>query len=277
MSSSAWGASFGAASLSAMEVYDEVLVPSLFTPWARLLVDGLELEPGDSVLDVACGPGSVTRLEAAAVGGHGRVTGVDLSPSMLAIARAKPAEPGAAAIEYFEAPADRLPVPDESFDAATCQQGLQFFPDRAAALAELRRALRPGGRIGVALWAEIEQAPLFAALEAAIREAAGDELADRYRGGPWGLASADELRRLLEQAGFDDVRVTRESLPFVIEGGAARLVSTLAASGIAAELEAMSAAEKQRLADAVARNVEVVASDGTLHSEAAANLAFARR
>jgi SAM-dependent methyltransferase len=226
---------------------------------------------------VACGPGSVARLEAAAVGPHGRVTGVDLSPSMLAIARAKPVAPDAAPIEYLEAPAGELPVADESFDAATCQQGLQFFPDRHAALAEMRRALRPGGRVGIALWADIEETPLFSALERAIREVAGDDLADRYRGGPWGLSGADDLRELLEQAGFSGVRVTHQSLPFVIEGGANRLVSTLAASGIASELDALSPTQQQRLRDAVARNVEVVTVEGALQSEASANVAFAHR
>ncbi len=91
-----------------------------------------------------------------------------------------------AAVEYLEAP-DRLPVPDASFDVVACQQGLQFFPDRPAALAEMRRPLRTGGRIGVAVWKRIEESPPFAVLAEAIRQVAGDTLADRYAGGPWGL------------------------------------------------------------------------------------------
>src|SRR5258707_137102 len=73
-SSTSWGASFGSAGLGAMQVYDDVLVPTLFTPWARRLLDELDLEAGEAVLDVACGPGSVTRLAAVAVGPRGRVT-----------------------------------------------------------------------------------------------------------------------------------------------------------------------------------------------------------
>lgn len=79
MTSSAWAASFEAADISAMQIYEDVLVPRLFTPWARLLLDALDLRPGEAVLDVACGPGSVTRLAAVEVGPGGRVTGVDLS------------------------------------------------------------------------------------------------------------------------------------------------------------------------------------------------------
>ena len=148
----------------------------------------------------------MTTLAAVEVGPGGRVTGIDYSRAMLAIGQAKPVAPDAAPIEYHQAPADRLPVADADFDVAICQQGLQFFPDRAAALAEMRGALRPGGRVGIAVWAAIEQAPPFAALEDAIREVAGDELADRYRGGPWGMPDADQLRELLEESGFDEIR-----------------------------------------------------------------------
>ena len=134
-----------------MQVYDDVLVPRLFVPWAQVLLDALDPQPGEAVLDVACGPGSVTRLAAERVGTSGRVTGCDLSPAMLELARAKPVDAAAAPIEYLEAAADDLPVPEENFDFALCQQGLQFFPDRAAALLELHRALRPHGRLGVAV------------------------------------------------------------------------------------------------------------------------------
>jgi ubiquinone/menaquinone biosynthesis C-methylase UbiE len=61
---------------------------------------------------------------------------------------------------YAEVMVDGLPVAHVSFDVATCQQGLQFFPDQLAALAEMRRALRPGGRIGVAVWKRVEECPL---------------------------------------------------------------------------------------------------------------------
>jgi ubiquinone/menaquinone biosynthesis C-methylase UbiE len=165
-----------------------------------VLLDHLGLQPGEAILDVACGPGSVTRPAAIEVGPAGRVTGVDVSPAMLAIARAKPALPGAGAIEYRCAPADRLPLADAEFDVAACQQGLQFFQSPTAALAELFRVVRAGGRIAIAVWAEIEQSPAFAALEAAVREVAGDELADRYRAGPRGMPDAGQLRELLEHA-----------------------------------------------------------------------------
>jgi ubiquinone/menaquinone biosynthesis C-methylase UbiE len=272
MTPSAWAASFEAAEISAMQIYEDVLVPRLFTPWARLLLDGLHLRSGEAVLDVACGPGSVTRLAAIAVGPGGQVTGVDLSPAMLAIAQAKPVLSNAAPIDYYEAAAEQLPVADADFDVAVCQHGLQFFSNRAAALAEMLRALRAGGRVGIAVWAEIERAPPFAALADAVREVAGDELADRYRSGPWGMPDADQLRELLEGSGFDDVRVTRHALPLTFECSA-QLVATLAASAIAADLDALSAQRQEQLAQALERRVAV---EDPLRAKAVANLAFAR-
>jgi ubiquinone/menaquinone biosynthesis C-methylase UbiE len=273
MTSVAWAASFEAADISAMQIYEDVLVPRLFTPWARLLLDRLDLRPGEAVLDVACGPGSVTRLAAIEVGRCGRVTGIDLSRAMLTIAQAKPVVPCAAGIDYQEAPADRLPVADADFDAAICQQGLQFFADPAAALAEMRRALRAGGRLGIAVWAGIEEAPPFAALEDAIREVAGAELADRYRDGPWGMPDADQLRKLLEKSGFEEVRVTRNTLPLNFES-ARQLGSTLSASAIAADLDALSAQRRAQLNEVLELRVAV---DGALHAQAVSHVAFACR
>jgi ubiquinone/menaquinone biosynthesis C-methylase UbiE len=89
-----WRAAFGAMSGSGIETYDELMVPRMFEPWGRLLVDQLEITADEPVLDVACGPGSVARLAAARVGSGGRVVGYDLSAAMLAAARAKP--PGTA-------------------------------------------------------------------------------------------------------------------------------------------------------------------------------------
>src|ERR1700689_2296910 len=130
MSGARWSESFGAVAQSSMHVYESVMVPRMFTPWAELLLDELDLDHGEAVLDVACGPGSVTRLAAAAVGPRGRGTGCDLSPAMPGIARGNQPAAASAPIDYHEAPADRLPVADAAYDVAVCQQGLQFFADR---------------------------------------------------------------------------------------------------------------------------------------------------
>jgi SAM-dependent methyltransferase len=94
-----WGSAFAAAPSDAMAVYDDVLVPRLFAPWADLLLDLLTVRPGECLLDVACGPGSIPSL-AARLGPGGAVTGCDLSPAMLDLAAAKGGPAGGASIEY---------------------------------------------------------------------------------------------------------------------------------------------------------------------------------
>src|SRR2546425_3864812 len=128
------GTVFGCFSIgSVAATYDEIYVPRIFIPWARLLLERADLTPGESVLDVATGPGTVARLAAEQVGPRGQVVGTDISAAMIGIAQAKAVAGEAAAIEYLVAPAAPLPVADGSFDVVSCQQGLQFFPDRPAA------------------------------------------------------------------------------------------------------------------------------------------------
>src|SRR5207249_9974538 len=103
------------------------------------------------VWEVACGTGVVTRAAAKRVGPSGHVVGVDLNPGMLAVARSLPA-PAGAPIEWFERSALDLRLPDSSFDAVLCQQGLQFFPDKSLALREMRRVLVRGGRLALSVW-----------------------------------------------------------------------------------------------------------------------------
>ena len=135
----------------AAELYERYVARYILAPWAPLLVDGARLAEGERVLDVACGTGVVTRAAAKRVGPSGHVVGVDLNPGMLAVARSLPA-PAGAPIEWIERSALDLRLPDASFDAVLCQQGLQFFPDKALALRNMRRVLKHGGRLALSVW-----------------------------------------------------------------------------------------------------------------------------
>jgi ubiquinone/menaquinone biosynthesis C-methylase UbiE len=162
---------------SVPKAYNEFFVPRLFEPWAKVLLEGADLRRGESVLDVATGPGTVARLAAVRLGAEGRVVATDIAQPMLDIAKAK-APPGGAPIEYLNSPAAPLAAATGAFDAVLCQQGLQFFPDRPAALREMRRVLKPGGRAAIAVWAELDRNQIFAAFHAALRATAPDALAD---------------------------------------------------------------------------------------------------
>jgi ubiquinone/menaquinone biosynthesis C-methylase UbiE len=272
-----WSASFASASTNALSFYDEIMVPRMFEPWAELLLDQMQLRSGHTVLDVACGPGTVTRRAALRVGTTGSVTGCDLSPAMLDLARAKIAVDTGALIHYRQCPADALSVADQSFDVVTCQQGLQFFPDRPVALAEMRRALRPSGTLGIAVWADIKDCPPFAALADALRHVLGDDVADNYEGGPWGFGDAESLARLVSDSGFVNVEVRRHELPLLFEGGPAQLMLTLHAASVATLLAELPEADISALAVAVEEAARPFTVDGVVRSHATSNVLTANR
>jgi arsenite methyltransferase len=108
------------------------------------------LEPGERVLDLGSGAGTDSLVAAQMVGPDGHVTGIDMTPEMLAKARAAAEEMGARNVEFLEAEAEKLPFPDGSFDVVISNGVIDLIPDKDAVFAELFRVLRPGGRIQVA-------------------------------------------------------------------------------------------------------------------------------
>ncbi len=251
-SGSQWSAQFAGANVDAMRVYDAILA-RLFTPWAHDLIERVAPSAGCTALDVACGPGTVALLLAARVGPGGRVLAADISPAMLAIARAKPVDPAAAPIDWIEAPAAPIPLPDASVDLVTCQQGLQFFPDKVGALTEMRRVLRPGGRAGVAVWTQVED-QIFRFLPQAMAKVVSSELATRYLG-PF-LLGGDDAAAHARAAGFSNVHLEKVTLPAVMPGAGQSLFNTLAAAGIAPDIAALDDATRDALRAEVVRLTE---------------------
>jgi SAM-dependent methyltransferase len=272
-----WSAAFASAGFDTMVVYNEILVPRLFAPWAEVLLDEVGVAPGASVLDVGCGPGTVARRAATRVGPSGRVTGCDVSPAMLAVATANRPLDGAADITYLQCPADHLAVADGAFEVVVCQQALQFFPDRAAALAEMRRALPAGGRAGVSVWCPIEESPPFEAMASGLGKILGRETEAAYRGGPWGLTDPDELGGLLADAGFSDVRVTRHILPVEFDGGPAQMAASLAVASVGPQVAALDEQGRARLVDAIGAALGPSPHPGRVRSETATWIARATR
>ena len=219
----------------------EVAVTVFMAPFADLAVAAARIVPGSVVLDLACGTGVVARKLAATVGPAGRVCGTDLNPAMLAVA----AEIGPGTIEWSQAPADSQPYPDSTFDAVVCQQGLQFFPDQVAALREVGRVLRPGGRLAVTVWAAPAHSPYFAAQRAGVLAAIGDAGLASIRAAmpddPAGLlaqwASAAGLTavettiveatvRLPDLAAFVDLQVTSTPWGALLQAAGAEAIQT---------------------------------------------------
>jgi SAM-dependent methyltransferase len=197
----------GFARASIPEGYERFMLRQLFEPWAAELAGRAELRSGWSVLDVASGPGPVARLAAAAVGPAGRVVASDISAPMLALAAAGPTSDEWAALEFLQCPASAIDVPDDTFDAVLCQHGLQFFPDRPAAVREMRRVARPGGIVLASTWAAERPLGLFGPMGETLAELGLTEPyprafdPDSYRLG------AAELGELLRACGLRDVQV----------------------------------------------------------------------
>jgi arsenite methyltransferase len=114
-------------------------------PWALG-----RLAPGERVLDLGSGAGTDSLIAAQMVGAQGQVTGVDMTPEMLARARAAAAEMDASNVQFVEAEAERLPFPDESFDVVISNGVIDLIPDKDAVFTELFRVLTPGGRLQIA-------------------------------------------------------------------------------------------------------------------------------
>jgi SAM-dependent methyltransferase len=253
-----WSSAFATASTGGMQTYEDVLVGPVFLPWGELLLDRLELSSGEHLLDVATGPGTVARIASSRLGPDGYVLATDLSDAMLEIAIAKGGVPGGARVEYRNSPAEPLDAPASAFDVACCQHGLQFFPDRGGALSEMHRALRSGGRLGLAVWAGIELCPPMASVRNAVRDVMGADAAKRYADGPWGLHDPGLLAELVTDTGFSDVSVEEVQRTVTFEDGARRLDRSLAASGLAPEVSGLPGAERAALRRAIADNLSAV-------------------
>ncbi len=191
----------GQVTRNAAEVYQEFFVPALFEQWAGRVAHAAQLQPGQRVLDVACGTGVLAREAARRVGSAGSVTGIDINDGMLAVAQRT-----APKIAWKHGAAEQLPFETGSFDAVVSQFGLMFFDDRHAALGQMARVLRPRGCMAVAVWASLDETPGYAAMTALLRRLFGEAAANALRA-PYALGDPTTLAPLLSDIGVTDVRI----------------------------------------------------------------------
>jgi len=185
--------------------YERYFVPAIGAPLAADLVRAAALSPGHRVLDVACGTGIVARLASQQTDAIGTIAGLDVNPGMVAVAHSS--TPSDVAIKWYEASANEMPLPDESFDVVLCQMGLQFMPDKRAALKEIWRVLAPGGRLILNVPGPTPR-PL-AIMEEALESHIGAEAAGFVKQ-VFSLNDIEEIENLMNTAGFFDVSVRSE-------------------------------------------------------------------
>ncbi|MGC1549220.1 MAG: methyltransferase domain-containing protein [Rhodanobacter sp.] len=191
------------------EAYEAALVPGLIAPWAEVIASEAQIEAGMRVIDVACGSGVATRYAARLCGMSGKATGVDIDLGMIEVARTV-ATSDNLPTEYHYGSASELPFDSESFDAALCLQGLQYFPDQPKAMAELHRVMQPNSRLVVITWSEMQSCKGYWAMISALERRNIDATAMRK---PFALSDPVAMRALAEDAGFKRVAIRTEQRP----------------------------------------------------------------
>jgi ubiquinone/menaquinone biosynthesis C-methylase UbiE len=215
-------------------------------PIGEWMVDALDPQPGQTILELAAGPGETGFLAAERVGPDGRLISTDLSDGMVKAARRGAGARGLTTVECRVMDAQQIELPDASVDAVICRFGLMLAPDPGRALRETRRVLRDGGRLAYAVWGAPDRNPWLTLLVGAVLQSGHAPPGDPFGpGGPFSLSAPAANRELLEAAGFSDVRAEEIggvmrfdgfddywNLQSAVSGPIALLIGTLSAGDV---------------------------------------------
>jgi SAM-dependent methyltransferase len=179
----------------------------------EVLLDRAALHPGDRVLELACGPGGGGLAAAARVMPGGEVVLSDVAEEMTAIAAERAAARGITNVRARVLDLEDIDQPDAAYDVVLCREGLMFALDPARAVREIRRVLRPGGRVAVAVWGERARNPWLAVVFDAVSEQIGAPVPPPGIPGPFALDDTNHLRALFDDAGLVDVAITEHTTP----------------------------------------------------------------
>jgi ubiquinone/menaquinone biosynthesis C-methylase UbiE len=182
------------------QMYEDVLVRHIFRPLSKEVLEIAPPQSGDRVLDVACGTGIILREASHQIPELGRLAGIDLNPGMIEVGQ-QLVESSEHNIEWHVTSVESLPFENQEFTLAYCQQGLQFFPDRRAALTEMHRVLQDGGRMVTVTWRDLALHPFISALNDVSIEHAGTPMLAE----PFSLGNTAEIETIFADAGFSSI------------------------------------------------------------------------
>lgn len=257
---------------AAAEAFEKYLVPTIFGPWSRSLVDIAAPAAGERLLDVGCGTGAAARYASEMLPEEGAVAAIDLNPGMIAHARALDRQ---GRVDWREGDILALPFDNGTFHSVVGNQVLQFLRDRPGALAEMKRVMKTDGRAVFGVYCQIGLCPAHCAVATALEKHDVDPSGIQN---PYSFGDPVELGNLMAEAGFRDVSVVRRTLEARFESPKA-FVEALAAGGPSARhaLEQLDAAGlRQVIAEVTAALDQYVDEDG-LRVITASNVAVVRR
>ena len=256
-------------------VEQQELLDRLFAPIAEAVVDRADLRNGEHVLDVGCGAGATTFAAAWRVGPSGRAVGVDISAPLVELARRRAGEAGLEGVTFQLADAQTEAF-SPGVDALVSRFGVMFFPDPVEAFVNLRRALKPGGRLAFACWRGPEDNPIS---EVPLRAAAPflTELPafERNAPGRFGFADPDRVRGVLAESGWRDVAIEALDDPTPVSADEL-LTMSVRIGPLNPILSALDEAAREPIRAAVARALEPYIENGVARMNSACWLASAK-
>jgi len=193
----------------------QALIETMYAPLSRALIDDAHIVSSQTVLDVGGGSGEPSLTIAPVVGTGGSVTYTDPAAGMVKSARAEAERKGLGNIQFHQCPAEQLPFPDNSFDAAVSRLSAMFFPNMLAGLREVIRVVKPGAPVSFLVWAGKEVNPFFSAVTTVLDRFVPAEAEEEDAPGAFRFAAPGKLAKLLQDAGATSV--IERTLSFTIE------------------------------------------------------------
>jgi len=227
---------------TAAEAYEKFITPTFMLEMGKSALNAAAPRPGERVLDIACGTGLVARLAAPLVAPGGTICSLDFDPAMISVARGIVGEGKGANLSWHCASAQEMPFGDGEFDLVICLHGLQFLPDPAAGLAEMRRVMRPGARLVVTVWSAIERCVGHHIMLGGLGRRGVD--ATPMLKAFW-LGDSGKLKAMADAAGFLGVGVRAEGGRVRVPSGR-HFVESLAAGAVATRHAMARLPENQR-------------------------------
>jgi SAM-dependent methyltransferase len=223
-------------------------------------------QPGERVLELACGPGGLGLAAAEQVLPGGEVVLSDVVAEMTAIAAKRAEARGLSNVSTAVLDLEQIDQPDDSYDVLLCREGLMFAVDPAQAAREIRRVLRPGGRVALAVWGPRERNPWLGVVLDSVSAQLGAPIPPPGIPGPFALEDADELAALLTDAELADVAVAELLVPLTIASFDEWWARTTDMSRIGQIVQGLPSAEQDDLRDTMRTTLaRFEGTDGKLH------------